>query len=308
MDRINHASAEADKFGAGKDGFTDGDPTDPSSGTVVNEDFLDGVQEELVGLIEAAGDTPTNADYTQLADAILNKVGGQYLADNVPIKFTNFSDAAALAYITEAPANERMLLMAFGVPTARINVYFSGTGIEFAYNVTWSTGVGWVSTGGTSESLMTLQPAGPILRFEKTLVSNAFTDRFTITGDHDFLPSTDVGNTLYGPAVTKVMGRVSSNGGSDNTPVVATGSLGIKTPVSGKVTSVTVVIDFDVPFANTNYIPTLTSASNTDAYAFTVVTRTTSLMSVEIDKLSDGTPVNPLTTPVAFFVDIKGAQ
>lgn len=70
MDRINDPTAEADKFGAGKDGFTEGD-----GGLVlptrVRSPWLDGVQEELLGLIEGMGVTPDSGDFTQLSSILL---------------------------------------------------------------------------------------------------------------------------------------------------------------------------------------------------------------------------------------------
>lgn len=66
MDRINHSSADADLFGVGKDGFTEGDPINGVEATVVTSDFVNGVQEEIAGVIEGAGLTPDGADFTQL--------------------------------------------------------------------------------------------------------------------------------------------------------------------------------------------------------------------------------------------------
>jgi len=83
MDRINHASAEADKFGAGKDGWTNGDPLDESTGTVPQEEWFDGVQEELVGLIEDAGLTPDAAQYNQVREALGVRFAGHSIVANL---------------------------------------------------------------------------------------------------------------------------------------------------------------------------------------------------------------------------------
>ena len=66
MDRIDHASAYADLFGSGKDGFTDGDPVNGVEATVATDDFLNGLQEEVLGIIEGAGVTPDSADLGQV--------------------------------------------------------------------------------------------------------------------------------------------------------------------------------------------------------------------------------------------------
>ena len=49
----------------GKRQFTDGPP-----GTILNAEFANGVQEEVVNTIEAAGLTPSSADLTQLSQAV----------------------------------------------------------------------------------------------------------------------------------------------------------------------------------------------------------------------------------------------
>jgi len=69
MDRINDPTAEADKFGAGKDGFTEGDPGLVDR-TIVRAAWLDGVQEEIVRVIEGAGLTPSSADLGQLLKSV----------------------------------------------------------------------------------------------------------------------------------------------------------------------------------------------------------------------------------------------
>jgi len=80
MDRIDDPTAEADKFGAGKDGFTEGDPglVDP---TAVSAAWLDGVQEEIVAVIEDAGLTPSNASLAQLLAAL--KIFTRYVVVDV---------------------------------------------------------------------------------------------------------------------------------------------------------------------------------------------------------------------------------
>lgn len=52
MKRIDHPTAEADKFGAGKPGFSEGDPEAAVPATVVTGAWLDDVQEELARAVE----------------------------------------------------------------------------------------------------------------------------------------------------------------------------------------------------------------------------------------------------------------
>lgn len=71
MDRIDDPSKQADKFGVGKAGFTNGDPglVDP---TAVPAEWLDGVQEEIIRAIEAGGLTPDAGDLGQLSAVLQN--------------------------------------------------------------------------------------------------------------------------------------------------------------------------------------------------------------------------------------------
>lgn len=69
MHRIDTSTVEADKWGAGKDGFTEGDPSTGVAATQISDDWLDAVQEEIIAPIEAlsiALDTSANADVDQL--------------------------------------------------------------------------------------------------------------------------------------------------------------------------------------------------------------------------------------------------
>ncbi len=74
MHRIDSATAEADKFGAGKDGFTEGTPG-VTAATETTDDWFDGVQEEICNVIEGNGGTLVKGTRTQLRDIIRNLVG-----------------------------------------------------------------------------------------------------------------------------------------------------------------------------------------------------------------------------------------
>lgn len=55
MHRIDTPTAQADKFGPGKNGFTNGDPATGRRATDLNSDMWDAVQEEICTAIESAG-------------------------------------------------------------------------------------------------------------------------------------------------------------------------------------------------------------------------------------------------------------
>jgi hypothetical protein len=69
MHRIDSTTAKANKFGAGKSGFTDGTPG-VEAATETTDDWFDGVQEEIITPIEAANYTLTKGTRTQLWTAI----------------------------------------------------------------------------------------------------------------------------------------------------------------------------------------------------------------------------------------------
>ncbi len=70
MHRIDSATAEADLFGAGKDGFTAGTPPSVPP-TDLTAKFFNALQQELALIIEGAGITLDDSDHNQLADAIV---------------------------------------------------------------------------------------------------------------------------------------------------------------------------------------------------------------------------------------------
>ncbi|EPN4471310.1 phage tail protein, partial [Yersinia enterocolitica] len=70
MHRIDTPTAQVDKFGAGKNGFTRGNPQTGVPATALDDDYFDAVQEELAGVVEAAGFALNKANRAQLLAAI----------------------------------------------------------------------------------------------------------------------------------------------------------------------------------------------------------------------------------------------
>lgn len=83
MHRIDTSTAQIDKFGPGKNGFTNGDPATGRRATDLNSDMWDAIQEEICNVIEGTGKTPEKGDNTQLLESIKllvgNGVGGALL-------------------------------------------------------------------------------------------------------------------------------------------------------------------------------------------------------------------------------------
>lgn len=84
MDRINTSTKDEDLFGPGKHGFKDGNLSLGVQPTSLNAAFFNDLQEELVGLIEHAGLTPTAGTRTQVRDAINILIGRQTGGDYKP--------------------------------------------------------------------------------------------------------------------------------------------------------------------------------------------------------------------------------
>lgn len=78
MKRIDTSTKSTDKFGAGKHGFTNGNPMTPIPSTQLDESWCDNIQEEIANVVEAAGIVLNGADRTQLLQAIqLFVIGAQ---------------------------------------------------------------------------------------------------------------------------------------------------------------------------------------------------------------------------------------
>lgn len=75
MHRIDTSTAQKDKFGAGKNGFTGGNPQTGELPTALNADFFDSVQEEIAAVIEAAGLTLIKSNRAQLLAAMNTLIG-----------------------------------------------------------------------------------------------------------------------------------------------------------------------------------------------------------------------------------------
>lgn len=75
MQRISTATRVVDKFGAGKDGFTDGDVVGGIPATDLEADLFDNVQEEIANVVEGEGIVLDGAVHTQLRQAIIQMIG-----------------------------------------------------------------------------------------------------------------------------------------------------------------------------------------------------------------------------------------
>lgn len=79
MHRIDTPTAQADKFGPGKNGFTGGNPQTGELPTALDADFFDSIQEELSNVIEGAGIVLKKAERNQLMKALTALTPGRLL-------------------------------------------------------------------------------------------------------------------------------------------------------------------------------------------------------------------------------------
>ncbi|HFF7162760.1 TPA: hypothetical protein ACGEGE_001758 [Yersinia enterocolitica] len=70
MHRIDTPTAQVDKFGSGKNGFTRGNPQAGVPATAFDDDYFDAVQEELAGIVEAAGINLNKTNRAQVLAAL----------------------------------------------------------------------------------------------------------------------------------------------------------------------------------------------------------------------------------------------
>ncbi|CAK0736555.1 TPA: hypothetical protein NRN27_001149 [Escherichia coli] len=70
MHRIDTKTAQKDKFGAGKNGFTRGNPQTGTPATDLDDDYFDMLQEELCSVVEASGASLEKGQHDQLLTAL----------------------------------------------------------------------------------------------------------------------------------------------------------------------------------------------------------------------------------------------
>lgn len=87
MHRIDTSTAQKDKFGAGKNGFTGGNPQTGELPTALDQDFFDSIQEEISAVIESAGIELAKGDNGQLLSAIMKIMtkDGSALPVGIPV-------------------------------------------------------------------------------------------------------------------------------------------------------------------------------------------------------------------------------
>lgn len=107
MHRIDTPTAMIDKFGQGKNGFTNGDTTTGRRATQLTDSYWDAIQEEVCTAIESAGIVLDKSKNDQLSKAIKSIIN-----NNALLKANNLSDVedkqAALANLAGVPTSRKV--------------------------------------------------------------------------------------------------------------------------------------------------------------------------------------------------------
>ena len=97
MHRIDSAYREVNKFGAGKDGFTDGVPSQTEA-TATTDDWLDGVQEEIITHIEGLNTPLVKGTRDQLSTSIKKLAEMDSISNWKKIAVPKFDDLLSVAH------------------------------------------------------------------------------------------------------------------------------------------------------------------------------------------------------------------
>ncbi len=100
MDFIQSSNKQVDKFGAGKHGFSAGNPTGGVLATYLTNLWCDGLQQEVINVIEAGGLAPSGGDLTQLLKSIRKVATGRLLRT---LRYTTVSGTQYVSVNGAAP-------------------------------------------------------------------------------------------------------------------------------------------------------------------------------------------------------------
>ncbi|TEA26950.1 phage tail protein [Candidatus Schmidhempelia bombi] len=112
MHRIDTPTAQKDKFGEGKNGFTKGNPQTGTPATQLDYLYCDAIQEEIANAIESAGIKLNKSKHNQLASAIKELITKGKVTLSSATNSTSETEAATPKAIKAAYdlANEKLSL------------------------------------------------------------------------------------------------------------------------------------------------------------------------------------------------------
>lgn len=145
MHRIDTKTAQKDKFGAGKNGFTRGNPQTGTPATDLDDDYFDMLQEELCSVVEASGASLEKGRHDQLLTALRalllsrkNPFGDIKSDGTVPTALANLGLGEAAKRDVGTGAGQIPDMSAWSLPSGGVGM---PNGIHFRY--------GYVSNSGS---------------------------------------------------------------------------------------------------------------------------------------------------------------
>ncbi|QAV45379.1 carbohydrate kinase [Pantoea agglomerans] len=231
MHRIDTSTAQVDKFGAGKNGFTGGNPQTGELPTALDADFFDAVQEEIARVIEAAGLTLNKTNKAQLLAAMNTLVG--------PGRLLNVQLFTASGTYTPTPGTKSIVVEVQGAGGGAGGIGGAGTGTVAIGNggaaggyaksrltSGFSGGISiTVGTGGPGGNLApTNGTDGGLSSFGSTIIANGgagglgqnqTTPPYSVTGS--------LGGIATGGNIVNMRGGASANGAALSTGSVLPG-------------------------------------------------------------------------------------
>ncbi|HBM8993521.1 TPA: hypothetical protein L0122_001057 [Citrobacter freundii] len=162
MHRIDTPTAQKDKFGAGKNGFTRGNPQTGTPATDLDDDFFDMLQEEMAGVVEASGIALDKSKRNQLL-ASLNNLFLSRTAD-IPGRLLNVKVISASGTYTPTAGTKSIIVESIGGGGASGNLTATGA-TENAISAAGSNGAYAKAryTSGFSSVAVTIGAGGTIL-------------------------------------------------------------------------------------------------------------------------------------------------
>lgn len=199
MHRIDTPTAQKDKFGAGKNGFTRGNPQTGTPATDLDDDYFDMLQEELAGVVEATGVVLDKSKHNQL----LTSLKSLLLSRAHP-----FADIKADGSAAVAEALSNLGLVTNGNVGRLINIqtpsvsgtYTPTTGTKFVIAKLQAAGGNGANAAATASGQVACGTGGSAGAYAEFLVNIADITNFNFTiGLHAALSSsaTQGGSTTF---------------------------------------------------------------------------------------------------------------
>ncbi|RTY53631.1 hypothetical protein EKL29_21160 [Pantoea sp. YU22] len=204
MHRIDTAYAQADKFGTGKNGFTNGDTTTGRRATQLDADYFDSIQEEISSVIEAAGIPLDKSKMNQLLTALNQlylhsdnaKVAGALQKANNLQDLTN-ADVARQALRIDKVQNWMSVQANGGKHSSGNHQYYLDWGTDGKLHVT-------VDNTDVGELFTTNNPPNASQVGAMSLNGGVFNDEASISV-RSAVRNPNVGDILYSPLFRAVL-------------------------------------------------------------------------------------------------------